>query len=56
MRSSDFPRPLVRALTNPLSLTLGKTALTQLVYETASDSAYLAMQVQHVYSLFRSSY
>lgn len=56
VRSSGLPRPLVRALTNPLSLTLGKTALTQLVYETASDSAYLAMQVQHVYSLFRSSY
>lgn len=44
VRASTLAPGLVRALTNPISVTLGKTAITQLFYETTSDSAYLAMQ------------
>ena len=31
-------------LTHHATVTVAKTALTQIVYETTSDSAYLAMQ------------
>ena len=35
---------LVRALTHPATVTLLKTAVTQLVYETSSGAAYLSLQ------------
>ena len=45
LRTSALAPRLIRALTHPATVTVAKTALTQLVYETSSDSAYLAMQV-----------
>ena len=42
--ASSLPRPLVAFLASPAFVTVGKTAVTQLFYETTSDSAYLAMQ------------
>jgi hypothetical protein len=44
LRASALPRGLVRALSHPLSVALSKTAITQLVYESVSNLAYLAMQ------------
>jgi|EP00966_Prymnesium_polylepis_P219949 hypothetical protein len=47
LRDSDLARSspvLVARLTHPVSVTLLKTAVTQLVYETTSNAVYLALQ------------
>ena len=45
-RPCPEPNPTqVRVLTHPAAVTVAKTAVTQIVYETSSDSVYLAMQV-----------
>ena len=45
LRASRLSAGLVRVLTHHATVTVAKTAVTQLVYETSSDSVYLAMQV-----------
>jgi len=44
--ASSLPKPLVALLTSHVFVTIGKTTVTQLLYETASDSTYLAMQAK----------
>ena len=46
LRASALAPRWIRVLTHHATVTVAKMALTQLVYETASDSAYLAMQDQ----------
>jgi hypothetical protein len=42
--SAQLPPRLVAALTHPLGVALAKMCLTQLLYETSSSTAYLALQ------------
>jgi hypothetical protein len=44
LRASRLSPRLVQLLTNPLSATVVKTAITQVVYETTSNGVYLSMQ------------
>lgn len=44
LRASQLSPRLVRLLTNPVSVTVVKTAITQVVYETTSNGVYLSMQ------------
>lgn len=46
LRTSALAPRLIRVLTHHATVTVAKMALTQLVYETGSDSAYLALQDQ----------
>jgi len=44
VRASKLSPRLASVLTHPLGVAVGKTAVTQLVYETFSTSSYLALQ------------
>ena len=44
LRTSELPPKLVGFLSHPGVVTVAKTAITQIVYETTSTSAYLALQ------------
>jgi len=44
LRASNLNPLLVRVLTNPIAVTVAKTAITQVVYETTSNTVYLSLQ------------
>ena len=44
LQSTSLPRWLSKSLTSHVFMTLSKVFVTQLIYETTSDSAYLALQ------------
>uniref|UniRef100_A0A7S0PXS7 Uncharacterized protein n=1 Tax=Coccolithus braarudii TaxID=221442 RepID=A0A7S0PXS7_9EUKA len=44
VRASSLTPGVVRVLTHPISVAVGKAIITQALYETTSNAAYLSMQ------------